>query len=344
MALSRVRGQDQVARMFSGILAKDRLAHAYLFLGPSGVGKATFARELAKAILCPKAGHDACDSCPACHRFDAGRHGDFHLVQPEAGKRAVSINDVRTLESAVALRAVEGGHKVFVIEDADRMTVEASNAFLKTLEEPPPKSLLILIVESLDAMLDTIVSRCHVVRFRPIANPLVAEMLREEHGVAPGEAAAVANFAGGSMGRAVDLIECEAQEHRAWMRQVAVELTPGHEFDVAEKMLESAKKHGGTLEDTRSRLAELLHFLMLYYRDLLTLRASGRTGSVFNIDQRAELEAQADAWPPARLEFAVSRVLDALDQIWMNVNVSLVVENLLVDLARGHGPSPALRA
>jgi len=334
--------------MFSGIVAKDRLAHAYLFLGPAGVGKATFARELAKAVLCPNAGPDAgpdaCDSCPACRRFHEGHHSDFHLVEPEAGKRSVSINDIRSLESAIALRAVEGGYKVFVIDDADRMTVEASNAFLKTLEEPPPKSLLILIAASLDAMLDTTVSRCHVVRFRPIASPLVAEMLREEHGVSPDRAAAVANFAGGSMGRAVTLIEDEAQEHRGWMRQVAVELAPGHVFDVAEKMVESAKKHGGTLEDTRSRLAELLQFLMLYYRDLLTLRVSGRTESVFNIDRCAELQAEAGAWAPARLEFAVSRILDALDQLRMNVNVSLVVENLLVDLARGHGPSPALRA
>ena len=217
MAFERVLGQEHAARLFGGVLRTGRLAHAYLFLGPSGVGKALFAKELAKAVLCHNPQPDACDACDACRKFDHGRHADFHLVQPAQGKRFVSIDDIKGLQRAIAVKAVERGHKAFLIDDADAMTAQAANAFLKTLEEPPPQSLLILVAASLEPMLDTIVSRCQLVRFRPLAPEVISHALVQQHDVPEQEAAAVASFAGGSLGRACAMLEGQADELRRWI-------------------------------------------------------------------------------------------------------------------------------
>ena len=341
MAFSRILGQEQAVRIFSSVLRTGRLAHAYLLLGPPGVGKRLMADELAKAAMCENPQPDACDACEPCQRFGTGRHADVHVVAPAEGKRNIVIDDIKSLQSSISLKAVEGGYKTYIIDGADRMTVEASNAFLKTLEEPPPRSLLLLIASTLETLLDTIVSRCQIVRFRSLAPGVVASLLDEQCDVTAEQAAAIANFAGGSIGRAVTLVRDEAESQRDWVVQAGSELRSESALDVAEDVLGRTRKVGGPLEETRARLRELLSLLMIYYRDLLVLRLQAESGlqpeatTVFNADRVAELGAAAGRHTAFRLEANISRILDALTQLDMNVNVTLIVESLLVDLARG---------
>lgn len=347
MAFNRIQGQDQAARTFAAVISTGRLAHAYLLLGPLGVGKAFFAGELAKAVLCRQPKPDACEVCDSCRRYDAGRHADFHVVTPAQGKRYVTIDQIKALQEAISIKAVEGGYKVFVVDGADNMTPEAANAFLKTLEEPPPRSLLVLTAATLETLPDTIVSRCQIVRFRPLPATLIARLLAEQHNVPADQAAAIAQFAGGSMGRAVALTQGQAEEWREWVKQEGSGITPDRAFDLAEDMLSRTRKKSGPLEDTRARLREFLSLLMLYCRDLLMMRLEAQSqlpaGSItlFNSDLRAD--PQAVAWTTPRLERAVSRILEALVQLEMNVNVTLIVEGLFIDLAHGtrHAQSPA---
>ena len=339
MGFRRVLGQEQAARAFQGILTKGRLAHAYLFLGPPGVGKAMFAREVAKAVLCRDPQPDACDACESCRRFDAGRHADFHLTEPAEGKRSISVDDIRSLQASIAIKAIERGHKVFVVDDAHRMTPEAANAFLKTLEEPPPKSLLVLVAPTLEGMLDTIVSRCQRVRFRSIAPDVIVHVLASEHGVPPDRAAALANFAGGSIGRAVTLVGEDSDELRDWVFALPGQLTPLAALGLAEQVLGRTRQSGAPLEQTRERLREVFLLLLLYYRDLLMLHTDAPGAKVLNTDRLAALHEHAGRWSARGLEAAADRVLDAMSQLDMNVNVTLLVEGLLTDLARGPATS-----
>ncbi len=334
MAFDRVLGQDHAARAFRGILNRGRLAHAYLFVGPAGVGKATFAREVAKAVLCRNPKPDACDACESCARFEAGNHGDYHYTAPPEGKRFVAIEDIRTLQSAISIKPVEGGYKTFVVDDAHRMTAQAANAFLKTLEEPPPKSLLILIAPTLEGLLDTIISRCQRMRFRPITPDVIARVLVEQHDVDAERAAALAQFAGGSIGRATALAQGEAHELRDWIFDMAGRLAPDNAHDFAGEVVGNTKQAGASLEETRGQLRVALGFLLLYYRDLLMLATQGAQDKVFNVDRIATLEPQAGRWPAQRFERAVDRVLEAMAQLDMNANVTLLMEGLLMDLAR----------
>src|SRR5438270_3335729 len=181
MAWFRVRGHTAVVRLFAEAWRRGRLAHAYLFAGPPGVGKRLFADELARALLCenPPAGRlEACDQCPSCLQVAAGTHPDFFVAVKPEDKLEFPIDVMRELCQSLSLKSARGRGKVAIVDDADDLNEESANCFLKTLEEPPPRSVLVLIGSSADRQLPTIVSRCQVIRFAPLPDPLVAELLR----------------------------------------------------------------------------------------------------------------------------------------------------------------------
>ena len=159
MSWQRVRGHDAQIRAFERAVQRGRLAHAYLFTGPSGIGKCLFAIELAKTLLCenpPPGRFEACDHCSSCVQIEAGTHADYHYAGLPEGKHEWPITLMREILHAFSLRSARGHGKVAILDDADDLNEEAANAFLKTLEEPPPRSVLILIGTSLERHLPTI--------------------------------------------------------------------------------------------------------------------------------------------------------------------------------------------
>src|SRR5437899_5354822 len=171
MAWDRMRGHDAALASFRAALAGNRLGQAYLFVGPSGVGKRLFARELAKALLCerPPGPLDACGRCPACAQVDAATHPDVFALRTPEDKHELPIDEMREFCRQMALKPSRGGKKIGIVEDADDFNEEPANCFLKTLEEPPPRSLLILIATGMDRQRATILSRCQIVRFAALA-------------------------------------------------------------------------------------------------------------------------------------------------------------------------------
>lgn len=170
MALEALAGQPRAAALLGRALEQDRVAHAWAFVGPPGSGRTTAALAFAGALLCERRG---CGRCRACALAAARRHPDLHVVEPTPpesnprGARAIRIGAIRALEREAALMPAMAGRKVFILDDADRMTGEAPQAFLKTLEEPPPRTVLILVLSGVRALPATVLSRCQIVRFRP---------------------------------------------------------------------------------------------------------------------------------------------------------------------------------
>src|SRR6185312_10200528 len=189
-----------------------------LFVGPEGVGKRTFARKLAQALLCetvPAERLDPCETCPGCVQVEAETHPDFvQFARPE-DKHELPIAVIRDLCEHFVLKPARGKRKVAILDDADDLNEEAANAFLKTLEEPPPGALLILIGTSAEVQLATIVSRCQVVRFDPLSPEDLAALLQEQ-GVArdPVDAARLAALGDGSLGRALGLADARLEQFR----------------------------------------------------------------------------------------------------------------------------------
>src|SRR5262245_29605984 len=187
MSWQPILGHDSVLASFRRVVANKRLAHAYLFCGPEGVGKRLFAAELAKALLCeePPAGQPltTCDRCASCRLVEAGNHPDFFAVRRPEDKNELPIDVMRELCANFGLKAARGRGKVAVLDDADDMNEEAANCFLKTLEEPPPRSVFVLIGTDPQRQLPTIRSRCQIVRFAPLPEKTVLELL-SKNGVA----------------------------------------------------------------------------------------------------------------------------------------------------------------
>lgn len=178
MPFDRIEGQPRALALLARALAGERVAHAYAFVGPAGSGRTGAALTLAEALLCSQATADGgCGQCRACRLVAARQHPDLHVIVPTPpeknpkGARAVRIGDVRELERVASLRPVMAAVKVFVIDDADRLTDDAPQAFLKTLEEPPPHTVIILVLATPRALPATVLSRCQIVRFTARPDP-----------------------------------------------------------------------------------------------------------------------------------------------------------------------------
>ncbi|MEM9352333.1 MAG: DNA polymerase III subunit delta' [Planctomycetota bacterium] len=224
----RVRGHDQAVERFRGSLRAGRLASTYLLVGPSGVGKRTFANAVAKAMLCTRTADsqlESCGECDACRLFAAENHPDFDIVQLPEGKRSLPVElfigdrehrNRAGLCHSLSLKPQLSNRRVAVIDDADRLTVESSNALLKTLEEPPEGALLLLLATSRARLLTTILSRCQVVRFDLLPPQEVAAVLIEHQAAAtPEEAAELARLSGGSVETAMMMADGEVATARA---------------------------------------------------------------------------------------------------------------------------------
>jgi DNA polymerase-3 subunit delta' len=173
MALETIQGQPRAVELLRRALAAERLAHAYAFVGPPGSGRTTTGLAFAQAVLCPQGG---CGRCRACALAAARQHPDLHLIvatPPETnpkGARAIRIGAIRELERRAALKPAMAARKVFIVDDAERMTGEAPEAFLKTLEEPPDRTIIVLVLDRARAVPATVLSRCQLVRFRARAD------------------------------------------------------------------------------------------------------------------------------------------------------------------------------
>lgn len=165
MSFSDFQQQKEIAAQLHHSLERGRLAHAYLFAGPRGSGKEAMARTLAKALNCSEKDHDSCDRCDSCRRVEEGVHPDVYWVRPESKSRRIQIDQMREFMKSVNLRSSMGGVKVGIVADADCLGEEAANAFLKTLEEPPAQTIILLLTADPQRLLPTILSRCLRISF-----------------------------------------------------------------------------------------------------------------------------------------------------------------------------------
>jgi len=191
-------GQERAVSLLRAALARGDVPHALLFTGPRGVGKFSTALLLAAALLCPSGGPDG---CPSCLKVAEGVHPDLHLVEPEGMN--ITVGRIREIEGELSRKPAEAGCRVVIVDDADLMNRESANAFLKTLEEPEPGTFIVLVCESRESLLPTVVSRCHEVRFSALGRQDVVRYLTEREGLPGEEAERLAGRSGGIFGRAL---------------------------------------------------------------------------------------------------------------------------------------------
>lgn len=327
MPFGEILGQDRAVSCLRRAWVGGRLSQAYCFTGPVGVGKRVAALALAQAVNClapmgvaaASAAADACGRCASCRKIAAGSHPDVAEVRPE-GKTAITIDQVREVVARASLRAYEGRTKVWILDPADGMQEPAANAILKTLEEPPGESLLILVTATPSALLATIRSRCLEVRFDPLGEGCLQEILTR-HGRTPEAAAAAAALAGGSAARALALDVAEARASRdRLLQQVwgALESLPAA-LDCAE-----------ALAKDREALAQALEVLAGISRDVAVIKVGGAEAPLIHHDRRAELAALAGRHATGTILKIYEAQVDAQRVLAKNANPRFTAERMLL--------------
>jgi DNA polymerase-3 subunit delta' len=340
MSWQRVAGHDSQVQAFTQARRRGRLAHAYLFVGPSGVGKRLFAHELAKTLLCeamPLEGMpenrawQACDHCPACLLVEAGTHPDFFQVGRPEEKNIIPIDTMKELCQGFALTSARGRGKVAILDDADDLDTAGANAFLKTLEEPPPRSVFILVGTSADRQFATIVSRCQVVRFPPLPEGKVIELLRQHDIEDETMLPRLARMSGGSPGQALALADPGLWEMRRILLEGLSRPQP-NPVELADKWNEFVEEAGKEASMQRKQAALVLRLLVEFFHDAVTVSCGGaaRFNEPDEMKWVQELLKRADT---ERLLAMIERCMEADGQLDRYVQVSLVVEGLVDSLA-----------
>jgi DNA polymerase-3 subunit delta' len=320
LRLADIRGQERAIGFLRRAWEHGRLAHAYLFAGPAGVGKLATARALAMGLHCEVQPFDACGTCVACRTIAAGTHPDVRLVGgPEKDRRDISIEQVRELQRELGFRAMSSHPKIGVVNDADLLTVQAQNALLKTLEEPGGESLLILIVSNATSLVPTILSRCQRIGFDPLADDALTEVLIRQ-GCDRALATALAAYADGSPGRALALDAEFFTRRRGEIltRLAALRGRPFHEVAAFAQELSGEDKN----------LVPVLSVIASWYRDALRRDVLGPDAPLQNTDVAARLPAGDAARSLRNLEITYGTILT----LRQNANRSLALTGMLLRL------------
>jgi DNA polymerase-3 subunit delta' len=323
--LNSVLGHDWAVSLLLHSVEQDHAAHAYLLTGVDHIGKSTLARFLAQTLNCV-ASPRPCGRCRTCELIAAGKHPDLHLVAPEGN--TLKIDQVRALQHNLTLSPMEGRYRVAIVEGMDRATPEASNALLKTLEEPPPHVVIVLIAPEAELLLPTIVSRCQLIALRPLSVEAVRAALIERWQVDGERAETLAHLSGGRLGWAVMAIQDESLlARRAQWLDDLIRLTGQgrvERFAYAEIMA------GDPLT-----ARETLRLWQTWWRDVMLL-ATGSDAMLIHLDRQDALREHASHFGVDQARAATLRLAQALWQLDRNANTRLALEVLMLDLPKAN--------
>ncbi len=311
-------------------LERGVLPHAHLFTGPEGVGRLEAARTTAEAILCEENPVEPCGVCRGCTLFRRGEHPDYHEYSCPEGRQSLPIESIRQLQSEASRKPALGKKHVFVIRDAERMSLEAANCFLKTLEEPPGECYIILIVAGLSNLPDTIVSRCQIVRFTTLNPEAVEERLRSE-GAGDADAGWLALRSWGSPGRAIGFYREGLHEMNRLLVAKLLSLEGGKNFEMSDYLQECAGRLGASASEQRRAIQELLECAGMLFRDLAALIVEP-DAVLFNEYCRDEIERCARGCELDDVLECADMTLTAIGRIGANVNRRLVLDDLFSSL------------
>ena len=344
-------GQDHLLKQIEAGLGAGRLAHAYLLSGPPHVGKMTLALDLAAAVNCAvvngqQAGsmfadqdeaQGPCGNCDPCNRIGRGVFADLKIVavgdDPRVSTR-ISIEQVREAESFLAVTPVEGAWKVVIFDGAETLAAgqsEPANALLKTLEEPPPQVLVLLLTTNEDAILPTIRSRCRMLPLRPMPGPALSEYLVSLRGLEPDDARRLARLARGCPGWAISVLEDPERldSYRERLAQIP---------EIASSPLDARFNYANTLAGTfssdRESVRQELYLWERWWRDVLLVKED-QSEHVHNGDWRDELSAQADATTTMEVVAFLDSVQETLRALDANVNPRLALECMMLAVPAG---------
>ena len=309
-------GHHQILKQLYHAIASNRVAGAYLFVGVANVGKETVALNFAKSINCRTSDEGACGTCLSCRKANDGNHPDLQIIRPSGAW--IKIDQIRELQKRIIYRPLEGVRKVYILTEAERMNLEAANCLLKTLEEPPADSGLILLTTNLDALLPTIRSRCQIIPFHPLVVSELAGHLMERFDIDQSQALRVAATTGGAVGKALTLLQDGAS----------------FEEEIPEIMIANNRLDAFRIAEKWTQQPEALDHLVTWYRDLVLLHQGAPADLLTHVHHVEQLEQLTARYSRLQLQSAIKAIFETKAMLQRNVNATLALEVLALKLLR----------
>ncbi|MBO5342164.1 MAG: DNA polymerase III subunit delta' [Lachnospiraceae bacterium] len=318
-------GQDHLKEQLKKSLQEGNISHAYLLNGELRSGKEYIAKIFAAALQCNHETDKPCQNCPSCAKAFSGNHPDIIFVTHEK-PNTIGVEDIRNkINNDIGIKPYHGPYKIYIMNEAEKMTVQAQNALLKTLEEPPAYAVIILLTCSMEALLPTIISRCVNMSMKPVPNAALKNFLMKEMRVPDYKADIAVAFARGNLGRAKIMV---ANEDFDKMRDDAVSLMKYiDEMEISE-IMEDIRK----IKDYKYDVEDYLDIIMVWYRDVLLFKATNDVNGLIFKNEIQYIKRVAQKYSYEGIENIVEALEKAKARLKANVNYDMTMELLLLTI------------
>lgn len=316
-------GQESIISHMKNAIKLNKISHAYIINGEKGMGKKTIAKIFSMTLQCEKGGDEPCMQCHSCKQAISNNHPDIRWITHEKPS-AIAIDEVREqINNDILIKPYSSKYKIYIVDEAEKLTVQAQNALLKTIEEPPAYGIIMLLTNNKDSFLQTILSRCVALEMRPVASTDIINYLREKEKIPDYQAKMVVNFAGGNLGRAIRLASME--EFNELKDMVIRHLTGICDASVTD--ISGYVKEAATFKDN---IAEYIDLMVAWFRDVLIFKASKDINQLIFKEDISLIEKYV-----IRISYnGINRIFEAADKVVLrlraNVNFDLTIELLLM--------------
>ena len=318
-------GQEHIKEHLLHAMEQNKVSHAYLLQGELGAGKEFIAKAFAAALQCERGTGNACGQCRSCKQIESRNHPDVIWVTHEK-PNTIGVEDIRTqLNQDIEIKPYYGPKKIYIISECEKMTVQAQNALLKTLEEPPSYGLIFLLTTNAEALLSTILSRCVVLRMRPVEDSKIEEYLMNKLQIPDYKARVCAAFARGNIGKAKALAESEDFEH---IKEEAVSLLKYIQDMEISEIIAAIKK----INDYKFDISNYLDIIMVWFRDILLFKATKDPNALIFSEEIGPIKKIADRSSYEGIEMILESLEKAQNRLSANVNFELTMELLFLTI------------
>lgn len=318
-------GHEQIIEHLKNAIASDKVNHAYIFNGPDKSGKMMLAEAFAQTLQCEKGGQEPCMECKSCHQAADHNQPDIIYISHEK-PNTISVDDIRVqLNNDIVIKPYSSRYKVYIVDEAEKMNVQAQNALLKTIEEPPEYAVILLLTTNADAFLPTILSRCILLNLKAVTSNVIRDFLMKKRHIPDYQADVCAAFAQGNVGKALQLASSDDfNELKASALQLLKRL---EDIDLYEMMAAVRQ-----ISEYKLSINDYFDLMMVWFRDILYMKATNDVNGLIFKDEVYDIKKQA----AKRSYQGIETILEALEKakvrISANVNFDLVIELLLLTI------------
>lgn len=325
MDFQQIIGHEDIIKHFKASIEMDRIGHAYIICGEEESGKRTLSASFAKTLQCEQHGPDPCNRCQSCLQADSGNHPDIIRVKHEK-PQVVSVDDIRTqVVDTISVKPYKSKYKIYIIEDGQLMNAQAQNALLKTIEEPPEYGVIIILTTSLDKLLPTVISRCITLNIRPVKERDIYDYLMEHFSLDKDKANFCVEYAQGNLGKAIKLATNEEYQE---LLQSVIRL----ETDIFDMDMESIAQAIADCEKYKVSIYEYLDLMMMWYRDILMLKVTGKIDKIMYREEYSTIKKQANYLSYNELEDKAQAIDKAKVRLAANARFEDVMRLLILTL------------